>query len=452
VNTFGRFGAAKRSVNADKFNNDRSFVALPEMADRREQRRVQIIWGGLFLHSWTWINLKVPILIPQRVWQLIALMSLLVAFSVALATNRALLVRPSPFLICVLGLVLVTYIPVMRLAVPFGTLYRVFKFTLWTCTLWLTSPWWGRRDMLILRVHFRCTLAANALVTGGLILFPTAALGGYESGRLVGVFPTLPPPQVGQLATISAGIALLGWNSGYINGRTAKRLIGLCIVLLLLSRTRTALSGLFLGGLLAMVSLISSQAAVRQRMSRLILALPLLILALVPLAPTFLTRGQDTQQITELTGRTKVWASLLGRFRNGAEQFFGVGLTDKSWDGLSIDSGWLSVYHEQGWVGLFFGSALLLFLIAKIVLAPPGFARAVATFIVTYCLIAFVTEVGLGDSSHYLLHLAMAASILMVPTPDDRTFDPRDRRMALGLWLDRTHSPGPRSRDTVDVA
>jgi hypothetical protein len=429
----------------------RSFVALPDDLSRQERRRVQIIWGGLFLHSWTWINLKVPILIPQRVWQLIALTSLLVAFSVALSTNRALLVRPSPFLVCLTGLVLVTFIPVMRLAVPFGTLYRVFKFTLWLSTLWLTSRWWGRRDMLILRCHLRCTLTANALVTAGLVFFPTGALGGYESGRLVGVFPTLPPPQVGQLATISAGIALLGWNAGYVNPRTAKRLIGLCIVLLLLSRTRTALLGLIVGGTLAMLTLISTRSIVRQRLSRLLLSLPLLGLVLIPLAPTFLTRGQDTEQITQLTGRTKVWASLLGRFRTGAEQFFGVGLTDKSWDGLSIDSGWLSVYHEQGWVGLFFGVSLLLFLIAKIILAPPGFARAVSTFIVTYCLIAFITEVGLGDSSHYLLHLAVAASILMVPTPDDRSFDPRDRRLALDLWLDGPRSRGSRTRESIDV-
>jgi hypothetical protein len=418
------------------------FASPPELSERRERRRVQLIWGGLFLHSWTWIDLRVPILIPQRAWQLIALLSLLTAFFTALVTNRQLLVRPNLFLILLTGLWLITFIPIIRLQVPFGSYYRVFKLSLYVMTLWLTTPWWGRRDMLILRCHLRCAVVACGIVFTGLVLFPTGALGGYEAGRLVGVFPTLPPPQVGQLCTIAAGLLLLGWNAGYVKRSTALRFIAVCVVMLLLSRTRTALLGLFIGGGLAMLTLITTQSLVRRRIQRTVLALPLIVLALIPIAPAFLTRGQDAQQITQLTGRTKVWVSLVAYFRTGIQQFFGVGLTDKSWEGLSIDSAWFSIYHEQGWVGLALGGGIMLGLLAKIVLAEPGLPRAVATFVLTYCLIAFVTEVGLGDTSFYLLHIAMAFSVLMPRRPDDDTIDPRDAiRLVRERTLDLGSSP-----------
>ena len=42
---------------------------------------------------------------------------------------------------------------------------------------------------------------------------------------------------------------------------------------------------------------------------------------------------------------------------------FGSGLSNKSFNGLSIDSNWLAVYLDQGWFGIAIDAALLLLLI-----------------------------------------------------------------------------------------
>ena len=46
----------------------------------------------------------------------------------------------------------------------------------------------------------------------------------------------------------------------------------------------------------------------------------------------------------------------------------------------------------------------------------PSLARACALFLITYCGLASYTEAGLGDASPYLLHLALAASLLVAPS------------------------------------
>jgi len=44
---------------------------------------------------------------------------------------------------------------------------------------------------------------------------------------------------------------------------------------------------------------------------------------------------------------------------------------------------------------------------------PPSPQRACALFLVAYCLVASYTEAGLADASPYLLHLAVAAALLV---------------------------------------
>jgi hypothetical protein len=75
----------------------------------------------------------------------------------------------------------------------------------------------------------------------------------------------------------------------------------------------------------------------------------------------------------------------------------------------------VSTYENQGLVGdLIIGSALVLLLI-KALVSPRGPGRAIALFLVIYCLIASYTETGLGDASSYLLDLSVAMSVLMLP-------------------------------------
>ena len=56
---------------------------------------------------------------------------------------------------------------------------------------------------------------------------------------------------------------------------------------------------------------------------------------------------------------------------------------------------------------------MLIFLFAKAYSRPRSVQRALALFLITYCLVASFTEVGFTDASTYLLELTLAASLLV---------------------------------------
>ena len=70
---------------------------------------------------------------------------------------------------------------------------------------------------------------------------------------------------------------------------------------------------------------------------------------------------------------------------------------------------------DQGLVGDVIDGSVLLLLLLVACFSPRGPRRAVALFLVVYCLIASFTESGLGEASPYLLDLTVAMSILMTP-------------------------------------
>ena len=80
---------------------------------------------------------------------------------------------------------------------------------------------------------------------------------------------------------------------------------------------------------------------------------------------------------------------------------------------MAIDSNWLASYQQQGLFGIIVCAMILLFMLVAAYFQPRGARRAVALFIVTYCLVASFTEVGFTDASPYLLDLVVAASLLM---------------------------------------
>jgi hypothetical protein len=59
---------------------------------------------------------------------------------------------------------------------------------------------------------------------------------------------------------------------------------------------------------------------------------------------------------------------------------------------------------------------ILLFLLVTAYFQPRGVRRALALFLVTYCLVASFTEVGFTDASPYLLDLVVAASLFVPPS------------------------------------
>ena len=130
---------------------------------------------------------------------------------------------------------------------------------------------------------------------------------------------------------------------------------------------------------------------------------------------TWLERGQTSQGLDNLTGRTKVWGPLLAAPRDKFQEIFGFGLSNGSFNGLPIDSNWLAAYEEQGLFGVVLCATILVFLLVMAYFQPRGLQRALALFLVAYALVASFTEVGFIDASPYLLDLTVAASLLVPP-------------------------------------
>jgi hypothetical protein len=131
---------------------------------------------------------------------------------------------------------------------------------------------------------------------------------------------------------------------------------------------------------------------------------------------TWALRGQSTQEVGEFTGRTKVWSAVFDTPRPLVENLFGSGLSNQSFRGLPIDSSWVSVFVDQGLVGVFLLSTTLLLLFIMAATREPGPERAAALFLLAYCVVASITETGLGAAAPYQLDVVVAAALLTQPT------------------------------------
>jgi O-antigen ligase len=252
-------------------------------------------------------------------------------------------------------------------------------------------------------------------VAAGLVVSPGAALPDLYGGRLVGALWPLTPPQIGQYAAVIIGLTVLLLMGGRTDGKSAALVIVPSLVLLGLTHTRTATLGLLVGLALAIGSLLLTSTAARRFFSWAVVIATVAAVGFASLLQTWFLRGQSKENFSSLTGRAKVWDALLAAPRTTGEQLFGVGLGDKSFGGLPIDDSWLAVYNEQGLIGVSLVAVFLLVLGGVALLRPPSLQRACAIFLISYCALASYTEAGLGDASPYLLHLALAASLLMTP-------------------------------------
>jgi hypothetical protein len=123
-------------------------------------------------------------------------------------------------------------------------------------------------------------------------------------------------------------------------------------------------------------------------------------------------RGQSSEDVGALTGRTKVWTQVVHLHRSGLHDLAGSGLSNLSWNGLPIDSTWLGTYLDEGLLGVALVALILILLLFKALSHPPGPGRAIALFLIVYCVFASITETGLGAPSPYILDLVVAASLL----------------------------------------
>jgi hypothetical protein len=294
-----------------------------------------------------------------------------------------------------------------------GTEFRTFRFAEFTVALWLLTPWWGRRDMLLLRCHLRCLFVALCSVLLGLVVSPSRAFS--FDGRLTGVIWPMLPTQIAQYAAVAAGLTVILWLARLVSGRAALAGVALGVTVLILTHTRTALAALVAGLLVAGLSLFTVNARVRKFFMTGAIIVSAAVMTLAGVVITWLARGENTQGLTTLTGRTNFWALVLNTPRDAFQEIFGFGLSNASVNGLPIDSNWLAAYMQEGLFGVIVCALILAFLLVAAFFQPPGVRRALALFLVTYCLLASFTEDAFTDVSTYLLELVVAASLLALP-------------------------------------
>ncbi|MEU5055304.1 O-antigen ligase domain-containing protein [Streptomyces sp. NPDC056121] len=377
-------------------------------------RIVGVVWALLILNTLGSAGAETIVPLPRSLIQMATMGALVAAFALALAVNLGLRIRSSAFVLLLTLLLVPSVISSVDMESGFGALFRCARLALFIGTLWLLTRWWDG-GMTFVRHHIRMYFAVLGLVAAGLVISPGAALPDLYGGRLVGALWPLTPPQIGQYAAVIIGLTVL-LVLGRRTDRTAAAVIIVpSFVLLLLTHTRTATLGLFIGLALAIGSLLLTSAAARRCFTWTVVCATVAAVGFSSALQAWFLRGQSQENFANLTGRAKVWDALLAAPRTTTEQLFGMGLGDKSFDGLPIDNSWLAVYQEQGLVGAAVVAAIILVLGGVALLRPPSLQRACAIFLISYCAIASYTEAGLGDASPYLLHLAVAASLLATP-------------------------------------
>ncbi|MGN9757994.1 O-antigen ligase domain-containing protein [Streptomyces sp. SD31] len=375
---------------------------------------VGIVWGLLVLNTLGSAGAKTIVPLPRSLIQMVTMGALVAAFTLALAVNLRLRIRASAFLFLLTLLLVPSLISSVSLESGFGALFRCTRLALFVGTLWLLSRWWNG-GLTFVRHHIRMYFAVLGTVAAGLAISPGAALPELYGGRLVGALWPLTPPQIGQYAAVIIGLTVLLVLGRRTDRAGAAVVIVPSLVLLALTHTRTATLGLFIGLTLAIGSLILTSAAARRFFTWAVLCAAVAAVGFASALQAWFLRGQSKENFSNLTGRAKVWDALLAAPRTTAEKVFGVGLGDKSFGGLPIDNSWLAVYQEQGLIGVALVAAVIIVLGGVALLRPPSLQRACAIFLISYCAIASYTEAGLGDASPYLLHLALAASLLATP-------------------------------------
>jgi hypothetical protein len=386
-------------------------AAPTDTPEHQMQRRLYITYGLLFFNTLTFYPGVSVIHIPSIVGKGLAQAVLPVALIMALSLNRKIILRPNVFLCLMTVLVLTSFMAVLQ-PQHLSSVFRTFRLAGFVAALWLLTPWWGRRDMLLVRCHLAALSAAlGSVILGLLVSYHRARL----DGRLVGAIWPMQATQVAHYAAVMIGLVVVLWFCGYLRGRITALIVVVATALLILSHTRTALVALVAGILVAGMSLIVAKSRVRKLFATTGAVVAVAVMTLSTFITTWLERGETGKGLSDLSGRTEVWGPLLAAPRDKFQEIFGFGLSNVSFNGFPIDSNWLASYEEQGLFGVVICATVLIFLLVAAYFQPRGVQRALALFLVTYGLVASFTEVGFTDVSPYLLDLFVAASLLVPP-------------------------------------
>jgi hypothetical protein len=371
------------------------------------------VWGALMLnaHSYNGAGL-VPV--PQAVGKLITQGSLGLALVLVLVLNRRGLVRPNAVLLLLTVLAVLALMVSIHNEFVVGSTYRAVRFCVFLVVLWLLTPWWGRSDMILLRCHRRVIWVFLATVLVGAVLAPGMAFS--FDGRLSGVLWPIAATQVGHLAAVLFATSLVLWICKVISGRNATVSLIVSSAVLVATHTRTAMAGTLIAVTVAIVSLFLGHVRARRVTVLGLIAVVLAASLFASGMTTWALRGQTAYQASQLTGRTDVWSQVLDARRPKVEELFGSGLSNQSFNGLPIDSTWVGVYVDQGVIGVVILATIVVVLLLMAATREPGPRRAIALCLVTYCVVASVTETGLGAATPYQLDLIVAAALLAPST------------------------------------
>jgi hypothetical protein len=218
---------------------------------------------------------------------------------------------------------------------------------------------------------------------------------------------------VAHYAAVLLGSTVVLWACRVVSGRYTIVTTLAAAAVLVGTHTRTALIAMLVGLIVAAASLFLGHARVRRTSA---MGLVLAVVGATLFAPeltAWARRGQSAQEAAQLTGRTKVWSAVFDTPRPRINELFGSGLSNQSFNGLPIDSNWVATFLDQGWFGIIVEATFLLLILLMAATHVSGPKRAVALFLVVYCLVATITESGLGSASPYLLDLTVAVALLV---------------------------------------
>ena len=398
-------------LNLRLIRRDAGSGASPRSTAGPVPRLLWLAWGALFFNVLTPSANPTLIPIPHALNQLFAQGSLFVAIAAALLVNPRMVIRPTLFLVLLSIMSVMAVIVSIHSDFLLGSSYRAVRLFGFVTCLWLLTPWWGRGDLAILRVHRLCLGWAVTSAAVGAALSPGKAFS-YD-GRLGGALWPMEPTGLAHYAAILFGTSVIVWMCRVISGRHALVTIVLSAAILLATHTRTALVGALAGLTVATVSLVLGHARARRTSVSSLAAAAVGAAFFAPQILSWAARGQSAEQASGLTGRTSVWTAVSDTSRPPLNALFGSGLSNKSFNGVAIDSTWVATYLDLGWTGVALGISFLLVLLTLAFSRPRGVRRAIALFLLTYCLVSSPTETGLGDASPFLLDLVVAASLLV---------------------------------------
>ena len=390
-------------------------LGLARPPSTRQGRSVPILlgltWAAIFLNVMAFTLSPTVVPIPGVVGQLVTQSALGLALLLAFLMNPKGVLHPHVYLVGYTVMAVIMLAVSIHNEFAFGSTFRAIRFLVFLGVLWLLSPWFGRRDMMLLRCHRICLLAVLGTVIAGAAMSPGLAF--QFQGRLSGVLWPIPPTQVAHYAAIVFGTSALLWMCRVISGKNAMVCIAMSGVVLVGTHTRTALLAMAVGLLVAGASLFVGHARVRRTSMWVTLVVLATVGGFANELQAWALRGQTTEEAGGLTGRTKVWTAVFDTPRPRVEDVFGSGMSNLSFNGLPIDSNWVGTFFDQGWSGVVLDAGVVLLLLLLALARERSPQRAIAIFLIIYCLFASITETGLSNPSPYLLDLAVAASLIV---------------------------------------